>query len=87
MTDTPLRLQSRKASLVEAVANTMIGLIIAYFMNILLYTAYHVQVAGGTVFAITMWMTLVSVIRSFVLRRLWNSEWWKHWKVLHGLKR
>lgn len=87
MTDTPLRTQSRKASLIEAISNTVIGLIIAYFMNILLYTAYHVKVGGSTVFAITMWMTLVSVIRSFVLRRLWNSEWWKHWKVLHGLKR
>lgn len=74
------RAQSKKASLTEAFANTLIGLCIAYGMNIILYAAYHIPISGSQTFAITMWMTLVSVIRSYVLRRLWNSEWWKRWR-------
>ena len=74
------RAQSKKASLMEAMTNTLVGLCIAFCMNVILYKAYHIPVTSSQTFAITMWMTLVSVIRSYVLRRLWNSEWWKRWK-------
>lgn len=78
------RAQSKRASLMEAFTNTLIGLCIAYAMNIILYAAYHIPISSSQTFAITMWMTLVSVIRSYVLRRLWNSEWWKRIRFTRG---
>lgn len=69
--------QSRRGSIVEAVVNTCVGLVVAFIMNVVLYSAYHVPVSRSTTFAITMWMTVVSIIRGYVLRRAFNAEWWK----------
>lgn len=75
-----LRVQSKKASLMEALTNTVVGLCISFVLNLMLYRVYGVQVATSTAISIVMWMTLASVVRGYVLRRLWNSEWWKRWR-------
>lgn len=82
-----LRSQSRKASIAEALASTLVGFCIALAMQYVLWAAYGIRATASQTIQVTLWMTLVSVIRGYVMRRLWNSEWWKHWKVLHGLKR
>lgn len=76
----PLRTQSRRASFVEAIANTTIGYAIAFFATVILFKIYNVPASHGQIFSITTWMTGLSVLRGYVLRRLWNSEWWKHIK-------
>lgn len=74
-----LRVQSKKASMAEAVVNTIVGLVIAMVLNEALFVVYHVKATHAQTFQIVMWMTLASVIRGYVLRRFWNSEWWKRW--------
>lgn len=81
------RSQSRKASITEALASTLVGFLIALAMQYVLWAAYSIHATASQTIQVTLWMTLVSVLRGYCMRRLWNSEWWKHWKVLHGLMR
>lgn len=79
-----LRTQSKRASFAEACANTAIGFIISWgatltCMWLLNFTMSFVQLWWYTVF-----MTVVSVARGYVLRRMWNAEWWKKFKRKHA---
>lgn len=75
-----LRQQSRKASFAEAVANTLIGLLIAFWATHLICRLNGIPMSWSDNFVLTGWMTVVSVLRGYVLRRAWNSEFWKSWK-------
>ncbi len=75
-----LRTQSHKASITEALASTCVGFCIALAMQYVLWAAYGIHATNAQTINVTLWMTLVSVIRGYVLRRLWNTEWWKHFK-------
>lgn len=75
-----LRTQSKRASITEALASTLVGFGIALAMQYVLWAAYDIKATASQTINVTLWMTLVSVIRGYVLRRLWNTEWWKHFK-------
>ena len=68
-------MQSKKQSLVEASTNTGIGLLVS------LVTSYaFVWAVGGvrhddwSILAMTGFMTLVSIIRSYTVRRVFNRD-------------
>lgn len=75
-----LRVQSKRASITEALASTLVGFCIALAMQYVLWAAYDIKATASQTLNVTLWMTLVSVIRGYVLRRLWNTEWWKHFR-------
>lgn len=69
--------QSRMGSFVEAVANTAFGYLLALVcMNVIMW-AYGFPVTPGQTSVIVGWMTLVSVVRGYVIRRMWNAQFWK----------
>lgn len=71
-----LRTQSRHASLWEAVVNTLVGYVIAYVATAILFRIYDIPASQGKIHSVTMWMTLISILRGYVLRRAWNAEFW-----------
>ncbi len=75
-------MQSKLASLVESCANTAVGYLLALVcMNVIMW-AYDFQVTPAQTTIIVGWMTVVSIIRGYVIRRVWNSEFWKRkWNV------
>jgi hypothetical protein len=74
---TSFRTQSRRASLAESIANIVIGIWIQMAGAGLAFHFLHVKISGGKFVWFTLIMTVLSVVRSYCLRRLWNSEWWK----------
>lgn len=72
-----LRRQSKVASLAEAVVNTFVGLLIAFVAQAFICWAYDIPLSAHQNFVIVSWMTVISVARSYVLRRAWNAEFWK----------
>lgn len=72
----PLRKQSRLSSAVEAVVNTLIGLSVSIAANVFLFYVYDIQASLTQVFHVAGWMTLISVVRSYLVRRAWNAEFW-----------
>lgn len=67
--------QSKTMSMVEAVVNTVVGLVIAMVATAAICKAYHIPMTWGNNFIITFWMTVLSVLRSYLLRRLFNAQW------------
>lgn len=77
----PVQGQTKLASLVESVVNTFIGLAIAMLATYAITRAHGIPMTWEHNFILTSWMTLISVARSYVIRRMWNAEFWKGWKV------
>lgn len=67
--------QSKRMSMVEAVVNTAIGLVVAMVATAAICKVYTIPMSWDNNFIITFWMTVLSVLRSYVLRRFFN--WWK----------
>lgn len=78
--DLKLYRQTKVGSALEAVANTAVGYVIALVAMNLIVWAYGFKVSPGENAIIVGWMTLLSVLRGYVLRRIWNSEFWKRMK-------
>ena len=69
--------QSVLASATEAVVNTGLGFALAFYAQHVLFDFYSIPVSHTVNAWIVTWMTVISFTRSFVLRRLWNAEFWK----------
>jgi len=81
--------QTRLASLAEAFANTALGFVISFGVQKTLNYAYDVQMSNEIALWFVVWFTVASVARSYLLRRLWEMEWWKKvrriWKRRTGV--
>lgn len=69
--------QSKLGSFVEAIANTACGYLLALVCMNLIMWAYDYPVTPGQTSIIVGWMTVVSVVRGYAIRRLWNAQFWK----------
>ncbi|HEX7911754.1 MAG TPA: hypothetical protein VF534_27185 [Paraburkholderia sp.] len=65
--------QSRKGSIAEAIMNTIIGFSINYTANLLIFPLFgmHISLTGN--FLMGLIYTAISLIRSYVLRRVFNG--------------
>lgn len=64
--------QTRAASAVEAVANVLVGYFVALASQLVIFDVYGVHLSLGQNAMIGVWFTLVSLVRSYVLRRVFN---------------
>lgn len=71
----PTHGQSKSMSMVEAVVNTVVGLVVAMIATAAICKAYSIPMTWENNFIITFWMTVLSVLRSYLLRRLFNAQW------------
>ncbi len=67
-------MQTKIQSLVEAVTNTLSGLVLAFVVNMLLMGAAGVSATAKQNLLIVGGHTIVSVIRSYVVRRFFNKR-------------
>jgi len=65
-------MQSKIGSLVESLINILIGFGIALGSQILIFPMYGVNIPLHDNVMITLWFTLISIARSYSLRRLFN---------------
>jgi hypothetical protein len=65
--------QTRKQSAFEAAANIAVGFVIALASQLVIFPMYGVHVPLSTDIAITGWFTVISLVRSYALRRAFNS--------------
>lgn len=65
--------QSKKASFVESVVNVIVGYGIAVLSQILILPLFGVHISVRDNCLIALWFTGVSIGRSYLLRRIFNS--------------
>lgn len=64
--------QSRLGSFGEALTNVLIGYGVAVASQQIIYPHYGIHVPLPTHFEVALWFTAVSIVRSYLLRRLFN---------------
>lgn len=78
-------MQSKKLSLTEALTSTAVGLVYAYSLNLLIAKAYGFPMTSTYSAILTFWMTVASVVRTYIMRRIfeWFPRWWKQFWCQH----
>ena len=66
-------MQTKNKSLIEAVSNTIIGLGTSFAIQLIIYPVLNIPVSIGQNIIITAVFFIVSIIRSYLVRRLFNS--------------
>ena len=64
--------QTRRTSAVEAAANTAIGFLLSWALAVVVYPLCGIQATGGQTLLATLAFTLLSVVRSYAMRRLFE---------------
>ena len=65
-------MQSKRNSAFEAATNVAIGYLVSVLANVLILPLFGYNVTIGDSFAIGLAFTAVSLVRSYVLRRIFN---------------
>jgi membrane protein implicated in regulation of membrane protease activity len=66
--------QTRLGSLIEALANVVIGFGINWVANMAILPLFGFHVTGAQAFGIGVFFTVISIVRSYVLRRWFNAK-------------
>ncbi len=64
--------QSRRMSLIEAATNVIVGYALAVGMQIVVFPVFGIHIALGDQLAIGLGFTGVSLVRGYLLRRLFE---------------
>ena len=65
--------QSRRMSLVEVIANVAVGFLVALLTQIIVFPLFGLQVSLGDNLAIGGLFTIASIVRSYILRRIFEA--------------
>lgn len=68
-------MQTRTQSFIESVLNVAIGYGVAILAQVLIFPLYGMQVSLSTNLEIGAWFTVISIARSYCVRRTFN---WIH---------
>ena len=67
-------MQSKKQSLIESLTSTTIGIIIGIVLNLTILPIFGYPVSFSDSLRISIIFTIVSIIRSYIIRRFFNSK-------------
>lgn len=60
-------------SAVETATNIVVGLVVSFMAQLLIFEVYDISITVSQNVEITLFFTLVSIVRSYALRRFFNN--------------
>lgn len=66
-------MQSKKHSFIESLVNVAIGYGVACGSQIIIFPMFGIHIPLADNFVMGLWFTLISIIRSYAVRRMFNS--------------
>lgn len=69
--------QTKVGSLIESCVNTAVGYLIALAAMNLIMWSYGFAVSPAQTTIIVAWLTVLSVLRGYAIRRIMNTQFWK----------
>lgn len=66
-------MQTKKLSIIEAVSNTVIGLLTSFIIQIIIYPILNIEVSINQNIIITFVFFFASIVRGYFVRRLFNK--------------
>ena len=67
-------MQSKKHSILESISNLVVGFIISMLSLYIIFPILAIESSTQQNFIITVYFTLISLIRSYVIRRFFNNK-------------
>jgi hypothetical protein len=64
--------QSRRSSAIESITSVVLGFLVAYIANIVILPIFGFNVTHGQGLQIALIFTVISLFRSYFIRRLFN---------------
>jgi hypothetical protein len=68
--------QSRRHSLIESITNVLVGYGVAVISQIVIFPFFGIKVKLSDNLLIGLWFTVISIVRSYTLRRIFTN-----WRV------
>ena len=78
--------QSRTASLIESVFNVVIGYGVALASQLVIFPMFGIYIPLSDNLAIGAWFTIISLLRSYAIRRWFNARLHRAAQKLAGVK-
>lgn len=69
--------QSKKGSLLEALTNLAIGYVVGVLSQFLVFPFFGATFTFTENLWISVWFSLIALIRSYLIRRLFNKEYFR----------
>ncbi len=69
-----IKVQTKKVSLFESVTNVVVGYGVALASQIVLFPLFGIHISIKTNLWIGFWFTIISIVRSYLLRRAFNYK-------------
>ncbi len=66
--------QTKLQSLIESLLNIVVGYIVAIASQLLIFPLFDIQIPLSANLWIGLWFTVISLIRSYVIRRWFNAR-------------
>jgi len=66
-------MQSKKLSFIESVVNVVAGYFFALLSQIAIFPMFDINIGIQENLLISAWFTAISIIRSYILRRIFNK--------------
>ena len=67
-------MQTKKQSLIESVNNILIGFVVAIGSQLIIFPIFNIHIKLHENFQIALYFTVISLIRSYLLRRYYNRK-------------
>lgn len=67
-------MQTKTQSLIESVVNVLIGYTVALLSQLLIFPMFDIHVTFTDNLLIGLWFTVISIIRSYTIRRWFNAK-------------
>ena len=67
-------MQSKTHSIIESILNVIVGYLVALISQILVFPIFDINVDIKTNIYIGLWFTGISIIRSYILRRIFTKR-------------
>lgn len=67
--------QTKTHSLIESLTNVAIGYVVALLSQIVVFPMFNIYVPLSDNLLIGLWFTLISIFRSYVVRRYFNKKY------------
>lgn len=67
-------MQTKTHSIIESLTNVIIGYVVAFLSQIIIFPMFGIYVPLSDNLLIGAWFTVISIIRSYVVRRYFNKK-------------
>ena len=67
-------MQTKKQSFIESITNTLVGFVISFASTFLIFPLMGFESSVGKNIVITLFFTVVSILRGYIIRRFFNNK-------------